>query len=86
MPLAALKIAQDEREFWGGEWEGQGRLGDALVSVQVAELEGHRSRSAVCLVHQEGLGPALCGGRSDASAERLSMKIGCYHMPSVKVL
>ena len=37
----------------GGVRQAQGRLGGVLKGVQVAELEGHVSRSAVYLVHKE---------------------------------
>ena len=57
---APIGLGQNDGEF---EREGQGSRWDALEGVQVAELEGHRSRSAVYLVHSwEGLGPSPCGG------------------------
>jgi len=34
-----------------GSWEGQGQRADALDGIDVAELAGHGSGSAVYLVH-----------------------------------
>ncbi len=52
-PSTALRFAQDDSQF--GVWTGraQGRLGGVVKGVQVAELEGHMSRSAVYLIHIE---------------------------------
>jgi hypothetical protein len=44
-----FRILRDETR------EGQGNHGDVAGGVQVAELEGHMSRSAVYLIHK-GLG------------------------------
>ena len=67
--------------------EGQRNHKDVAGGVQVAELEGHRSRSAVYLVHHwEGLGPAPCGGMEDGPQTLFAKKRGCYHMRSVNVL
>jgi hypothetical protein len=77
-------------KFAGRIWEGQENRGGAAGGVRVAGLAGHVSRSAVYLVHKdmnlEGLGPAPRGGGLDASAERLSKKIGCYHTRSITVM
>ncbi len=63
-PAAAAAFAQDDKQKRGAQDDGawgdgmsaaQGNLGDVLGGVQVAGLEGHRSRSAVYLVHK-GLG------------------------------
>jgi hypothetical protein len=67
--------------------KGQGNHRDVDWGVQVAELEGHRSRSAVYLVHHwEGLGPAPRGGRKDEPAGVISYEMGCYHTRSMNVL
>jgi hypothetical protein len=43
----------------GARGQAQKGIGDVLGGVQVAELEGHVSRSAVYLIHK-GSGPAPC--------------------------
>jgi hypothetical protein len=57
---------------------GQGNLGNVREGVQVAGLEGHVSRSAVCLVHKgldlEGLGLTPRGRSQNASAKRLLLR------------
>ena len=50
------------QNFGGRMQMGQKSRMNASVGVPVAELEGHVSRFAVCLVHHwEGLGPAPRG-------------------------
>jgi hypothetical protein len=51
--------------------EEHSNRGNACESVQVAGFLGHMSRSAVFLIHMEGLGPAPCEGRKDVFAWRL---------------
>jgi len=43
------------KELYANEWMrlAQGRIAGVLRGVQVAELEGHVSRSAVYLIHKE---------------------------------
>jgi hypothetical protein len=79
---------------------GQRTSRNVHTGVQVAELEGHSSRSAVYLVHKglnrkgldhiginlEGLGHAPRGGGQDESAGVTCYEMGCYHTRSVNVL
>jgi hypothetical protein len=80
-----MGIVQDDSTREGGMSEGQGSLGNVVEGVQVAELEGHRSRSAVYLVHK-GLGQRRAdAGRRSPQGDYFN-KAGCYHTRSMNVL
>jgi hypothetical protein len=53
-------------DFWRGLKHGN--RGNAFVGVQVAGLLGHVSRSAVFLIHLEGLGPTPREGKKEVFA------------------
>jgi len=65
---------------------GAGKAWGAHQGVQVAELEGHVSQSAVYLIHVEVRTGAGGSETEEDSARRLSPESGCYHTRSVNVL
>jgi len=60
-------------------------LGGVLKGVQVAELEGHVSRSAVYLIHIE-VRTGAWRETEERCRRRLSLRSGCYHTRCVNVL
>ena len=90
---ARLLPGKDSRAARGGRRKlslsqvrlAQGFLEDVHQGVHLASISGQGSRSAVFLVHAEGLRQAP-GGAACAPSGVYRLRTGCYHTGSVQVL